>query len=69
MRAADSEIVPAAANRARNERVRFWAGMVLAASGLVAVFLMQEVYVGFAVALVGTGLVPFDRMANTLFKR
>ena len=68
MREEDPSVHPAAIERrrlaemkARKDNVRFWAGLVLAAAGVTAVFLLKEVYLGFTVALIGTGIVPFDK--------
>lgn len=44
-----------------DKEVRFWAGMVIAAAGLVTVFYLKEVYLGFAVALIGTGILPIEK--------
>ena len=50
------------------KRVQFWAGLVLAAAGLATVFYLQEVYLGFAVALIGTGILPIEKVAE-IWKR
>ena len=61
-RASDEELPPEAKARIRKETILFWSGLVIAAAGLAAVFLLKEVYLGFGVALVGTGIVPFDKI-------
>jgi len=68
MRENDEGKHPAAVARERQQTVRFWAGLVIAAAGLAAVFVLEETYLGFGVALVGTGLVPFEKLAG-VFKR
>ena len=62
MRQTDGEIHPAALERERVKTIKLYSGLVIAAAGLVAVFLLKEVYLGFAVALIGTGLVPFEKL-------
>jgi len=63
MRKSDGqELHPEAASRVRKEVIRFYAGLAVAAAGLAAVFVLEEVYVGFAVALVGAGIVPFEKL-------
>lgn len=68
MRDTDETQHPEAVARMKRAHIRFWAGMVIAAAGLVAVFLLDEVYLGFAVAMAGTGVVPFDKLTE-LFRR
>ena len=68
MRQTDEAPHPAAVARARQERVRFWAGLVIAAGGLAAVFMLGEVYFGFAVALLGAGIVPIEKI-GAIWKR
>lgn len=68
MRQTDTTKPPEAVARERKERVRFVAGLVIAAAGLAAVFWMKEVYLGFTVALIGTGIVPVDKITD-VFKR
>lgn len=60
----------AALTKARKQReaVRFWLGVVIAAAGIGAVFVLEAVNVGFAVALVGAGLVPIEKLGE-VFKR
>jgi len=53
---------PAAVLRERQKTIKFWAGLVIAASGLLTVFVFKEIYVGFSVALIGTGIVPFEKL-------
>ena len=62
MRQSDEDLHPAAVARRKKEVVKFYAGLGIAAAGLAAVFLLEEVYVGFAVALVGANIVPFDKL-------
>ena len=64
MRDSDSELSPEAKARIKRENILFVSGLVIAACGLVAVFILHEVYLGFGVALVGTGIVPFDKIAS-----
>ena len=68
MREQDGDIHPAALARERRNRAQVVAGFVIAAAGLAAVFMLEEVYLGFGVALVGAGIVPFDKLAN-VFRR
>lgn len=63
-RVTDNDKHPVAAERERRQAVRFWAGLVIAAAGLVVVFWLKEVYVGFTVALVGAGLVPLEKVPD-----
>lgn len=59
---AGQPLPPEAHARLYRERVRFWAGLVIAAAGLVAVFLLDAVYLGFTVAMIGTGIAPLDKL-------
>ena len=69
MRTTDTEKHPKAEQREQRETVLFWAGLVIAAAGLLAAFLIEgALYVGFAAAMIGTGIVPFDKLAG-VFKR
>lgn len=68
MRETDQAPHPAAVARAKHERVKLWAGLVIAAAGLVVVFTLQEVYFGFGVALLGAGIVPIEKV-GTIWKR
>lgn len=62
MRENDEHAHPEAVARAKKEVIRFYAGLTVAAAGLAAVFVLEEVYVGFAVALVGANIVPFEKL-------
>lgn len=68
MRQEDETPHPLAVAREHRERVRFWAGLVIAACGLAVVFMLNEVYFGFAVALLGAGIVPIEKI-GTIWKR
>lgn len=61
MRESDGDLHPEAVARAKREAIRLWSGLVIAAAGLGAVFVLDEVYFGFTVALIGSGIVPFDK--------
>jgi len=64
MRQSDTTLPPEAVARKKREAARFWAGLVIAAAGLAAVFVMGEVYFGFTVALIGAGIVPVEKIAE-----
>lgn len=68
MRESDEALPQEALDRIKRDRRKATAGLVIAAAGLAAVFVLGEVYVGFSVALVGAGIVPFDKVAGA-FKR
>ena len=64
----DGELHPAAVARQeaaliekRNVTTRFYAGLVIAAAGLAWVFFAKDPYIGFPVALLGTGIIPVDK--------
>jgi len=61
MRESDGQVHPEAVARLKRESRRMWAGLVIAAAGIGAVFVLHEVYVGFFVALVGAGILPVDK--------
>ena len=46
--------------------VQFWAGLVIAVCGLVTVFMFEQVYLGFGVALIGTGILPVEKFTEML---
>ena len=52
----------------KRKTIRFWAGLVIAGAGLVAVFYLKEVYLGFTVAMIGAGLVPVEKIGE-MWKR
>ena len=66
MREDDGQVHPEAVARARRATVRMWSGLVIAAAGLGAVFLLGEVYLGFGVALLGTGILPAEKFLEYL---
>ena len=73
MRTEDEALHPKALERAEQARLehmaalkRTYGGIVIAASGLAVIFLWQEFYIGFTMALIGTGLVPFDKLVAIL---
>ena len=66
MRESDEGLHPEAIARARRATIRLWSGLVIAAAGLAAVFALGETYLGFGVALVGTGLLPADKLLELL---
>jgi hypothetical protein len=75
MRQGDTEVHEKAVERqevarkeARQETVKFWAGIVIAAAGLVVAFLFKEVYLGFGAAMIGTGIIPVSKIPE-IFKR
>ena len=76
MRDIDEQVHPEALARqqaaelaTREAIVKFVAGMVIAIAGLLAAFFVEGgLYLGFGAAMVGTGIVPFDKIAN-VFKR
>jgi hypothetical protein len=61
MRNEDSERHPIAALREKKNTVLMLAHLVIAGAGLAAVFLLHEVYLGFFVALVSSGIVTFEK--------
>lgn len=66
MRESDGDLHPEAVARARRETIRLWSGLVIAAAGLGAVFVLHEVYLGFGVALLGTGILPAEKFLEYL---
>lgn len=67
MRAGDDvALPPEAIARIKRERHKTLAGLVIAAAGLLAVFMLKEVYIGFTVALIGAGLAPVDKLIPLL---
>ena len=66
MRESDDGVHPEARARAKREAVRFWAGLVIAAAGLATVFVLGEIYLGFGVALLGTGVLPAEKFLEYL---
>lgn len=71
MRATDDATSPPAAvqKRHRAENMKSVAGLVIAAAGLVVVFKFEALVLGFAVAMVGAGIVPFGEMADRVWPR
>lgn len=66
MRETDEDVHPAALARERRKNIQFYAGLVIALAGLVAVFAFREVYLGFGVAMIGAGVVPVDKVAELI---
>ena len=73
MRNEDEALHPKALERAEAARMehvaalkRAYGGVAIAVAGLAVVFLWRELYVGFAMALVGTGIVPFEKLVAML---
>lgn len=46
--------------------IQFYAGLVIALGGLVTVFYLKEPYIGFGVALLGTGIIQPDKVVEFL---
>lgn len=61
MREGDEEKHPAAIARERKENIRFWAGLVIAAAGIFVALVMEKQELGLGVALIGSGIVPFEK--------
>lgn len=65
MRATDEDIHPEALKRMDRTRTEVVAGLTIAVAGLVAVFWLKEVYIGFTVALIGAGFAPIKEWMKT----
>jgi hypothetical protein len=68
MRKADNQPHPEALFREKRELVKIVGGGIIAAAGLAAVFILHEVYLGFGVALVGSGIVPFGVLVDKVME-
>lgn len=69
MRSDDATKHPAAVAREKRETAKFWAGMAIGLAGVAAAFMIDgALYLGFGVALVGAGIVPFETLSNKVLR-